>query len=149
MGVAVAETESDWLILLARIPYACHLGLSVRHHHGHRELHLPYHERLIGNILLPALHGGVLGALIEITARVAGQSADANRRRPQLLNCDIDYLRSALAKSTFSRAELIRQGRRSSLVQVCCWQDDPCKPIAVGRVQLLFPGSVEPTLGPR
>ncbi|MES0873328.1 PaaI family thioesterase [Sinimarinibacterium thermocellulolyticum] len=149
MRIPGADAEAAWQILLARIPYARHLGLEVRRHDSGRELHLPYREPLIGNILLPALHGGVLGALVEITARVAAQSADADGRRPQLLNCDIDYLRSARAQSTFARAEMIRLGRRSGLVRVICRQDDPRRPIAVGRVQLLFPGAAGPTRGPR
>ena len=85
------------------------------------------------------LHGGVLGALIELTARVAAQSQDTDKRCPRIIDSHINYLRSAKARSTFARAEIVRQGRRSSLVSVTCWQGEESKPIASGQVQLLLP----------
>ncbi|MES1944690.1 hypothetical protein PC39_11262 [Salinisphaera sp. PC39] len=130
-----------WQAMLERIPYARHLGLEIQQGQTGMEVHLPYREALIGNIMLPALHGGVLGALIEITARIAAQSQDAGTRRPRILDCNIDYLRSARAQSTFARAEIVRQGRRTSLVQVTCRQEGASAPISSGRVQLLFPST--------
>ena len=130
-----------WRSLLARIPYARHLGLEVRPGQSGIEVHLPFREALVGNSMLPALHGGVIGGLIEITARVAAQSQDRGGRRPRILNCDIDYLRSARAQPTFASAEIIRHGRRSALVQVTCRQEDSSAWIACGRVQLLFPAT--------
>lgn len=135
------DAGPTWQSLLAGIPYARHLGLEIRQNRTGMELHLPYREALVGNIMLPALHGGVLGALIEITARVAVQCQDAEGRRPRILNCDIDYLRSARAQSTFAGAEIVRQGRRTILVQVTCRQEETNAPIAAGRVQLLFPSA--------
>ena len=123
---------------LARIPYARHLGLEISQNSAGLVVRLPFHEALIGNFMLPALHGGVLGALIEITARIAAQSEDAKARCPRILDSNINYLRSAQAKHTFASAEIIRQGRRTSLVQVTCWQDKKNRPITSGRVQLLF-----------
>lgn len=128
-----------WHTLLERIPYARHLGLEIQQGQTGIEVHLPYREALIGNIMLPALHGGVIAALIEITARVAAQRQDAGTRRPRILDCNINYLRSARAQSTFASAEIVRQGRRTSLVQVACRQEGTSAPIASGRVQLLFP----------
>lgn len=136
-----------WQALLARIPYGRHLGLEIQQGRTGMEVHLPYREALIGNIMLPALHGGVIGALIEITARVAAQSQDAGTRRPRILDCNIDYLRSARAQSTFASAEIVRQGRRTGLVQVACRQEGTSSPIATGRVQLLFPSAEQPAQG--
>ncbi len=129
----------DWQALLERIPYSRHLGLEVQRGDAGVLVHLPCREALIGNFMLPALHGGVLGALIELTARVAAQSQDAETRCPRILDSHINYLRSAKARSTFARADIVRQGRRTSLVQVTCWQGDENKPIATGQVQLLLP----------
>ncbi|KXS52497.1 PaaI family thioesterase [Marinobacter persicus] len=129
----------DWQALLERIPYARHLGLEVQRGDAGVLVHLPCREALIGNFMLPALHGGVLGALIELTARVAAQSQDTETRCPRILDSHINYLRSAKARSTFARADIVRQGRRTSLVQVTCWQGDENKPIATGQVQLLLP----------
>ena len=139
-GTAESAKEcADWQALLERIPYAQHLGLEVQRGDVGVLVHLPCREALIGNFMLPALHGGVLGALIELTARVAAQSQDAETRCPRILDSHINYLRSAKARSTFASAEIVRQGRRTSLVRVTCWQGDKRKPIASGQVQLLLP----------
>lgn len=127
-----------WQTLLQRIPYSGHLGLEAQQCDAGILIHLPYREAFIGNFMLPALHGGVIGALIEITARVAAQREDTQTRCPRILGSNINYLRSAQAQHTFAIAEIVRQGRRTSLVQVSCWQGDKTAPIASGRVQLLF-----------
>ena len=133
---------SDWQALLERIPYARHLGLEVQRDDVGLVVHMPCREALIGNFMLPALHGGVLGALMELTARVAAQRQDTDKRCPRILDSHINYLRSAQARSTFASAEIVRQGRRTSLVQVTCWQGEKSKPIASGQVQLLLPAMV-------
>jgi hypothetical protein len=117
-GTAESAKEcADWQALLERIPYAQHLGLEVQRGDAGVLVHLPCREALI----------------------VAAQSQDAETRCPRILDSHINYLRSAKARSTFARADIIRQGRRTSLVQVTCWQGDDKKPIATGQVQLLLP----------
>lgn len=133
-----ADTQATWQRLLERIPYARHIGLEIQHSGTRVQVHLPYRDALIGNIMLPALHGGAIGGLIEITARVAAQSRDAQARRPRILDCNVDYLRSARARSTYAAAEIVRHGRRTTLVHVSCWQERASTPVAHGRVQLLF-----------
>lgn len=135
---ACIDARTAWQALLERIPYARHLGFEAQQNDTGTELRLPYRDALIGNVSLPALHGGVLGALIETTARVAAQSHDTGARRPRIVDCDIDYLRSARAQCTFASAEIVRHGRRTSLVQVTCRQEGSSAPIARGRVQLLL-----------
>ena len=111
---------SDWGALLERIPYARHLELEVQRYDAGLVVHMPCREALIGNFMLPALHGGVIGALIELIARVAAQSQDTETRCPRILDSHINYLSSAQARSTFASAEIVRQGRRTSLVRVTC-----------------------------
>lgn len=77
--------------------YARHLGLEVQRDDAGLVVHMPCREALIGNFMLPALHGGVLGALIELTGRVAAQSQDTETRCPRILDSHINYLRSAQA----------------------------------------------------
>ncbi|ERJ17446.1 menaquinone-specific isochorismate synthase protein [Salinisphaera shabanensis E1L3A] len=127
-----------WQTLLESIPYARHLGLEIVPDSTGVQVHLPFREALVGNVMLPALHGGVLGALIEITARIAAQGEDAMECRPRILDCNVDYLRSARTQSTFASAEIVRRGRRVVLVRVTCWQDRITAPVASARVQLLL-----------
>jgi uncharacterized protein (TIGR00369 family) len=120
------------------MPYARHLGLDVQAQGGPLRVHLPYRDALIGNVMLPALHGGVLGGLIEGTASLAAREGSDSIRPPQILNCNIDYLRSAGPQSTYASAEITRRTRRTMLVHVYCWQSDARSPVATGRVQLLL-----------
>ncbi|HAX09206.1 MAG TPA: PaaI family thioesterase [Marinobacter hydrocarbonoclasticus] len=139
-GAIEARNEcADWQALLECIPYAQHLGLEAQPETEGALVHLPCREALIGNFMLPALHGGVIAALIELTARVAAQHRDNNKRCPRILDSHINYLRPAKARSTFAGAEIVRQGRRTSLIEVVCWQGERAAPIANGRVQLLLP----------
>ena len=48
--------------MLGRIPYARFLGVEVSLHGDEMTGVLPFSPRLIGNPLLPAIHGGVIGA---------------------------------------------------------------------------------------
>jgi acyl-coenzyme A thioesterase PaaI-like protein len=54
--------------VLARIPYVAHLGVHAELAGDEMTAVLPYSEHLIGNPLLPALHGGVIGGFMELTA---------------------------------------------------------------------------------
>ena len=52
----------DMAALLAAIPYARFLGITAERKGNELTTVLPFSEHLIGNIWLPALHGGVIGA---------------------------------------------------------------------------------------
>jgi uncharacterized protein (TIGR00369 family) len=100
-------------------------------------LKMPYRSTLIGNMTLPALHGGALGALMEITALIACQQMDPMRLMPKVVDSTIDYLRSGKARDTYAQAKIVRSGQRVVTLRVECWQDDPGNVIAVMRLQLM------------
>ncbi|MDZ4109814.1 MAG: hypothetical protein U1E18_09485, partial [Brevundimonas sp.] len=54
--------------LLNRLPYARFLGLESEQDGDVLTVTMPFAERLIGNPMLPALHGGATAALLELTA---------------------------------------------------------------------------------
>ncbi|MFW2344238.1 MAG: PaaI family thioesterase, partial [Brevundimonas mediterranea] len=54
--------------LLERIPYARFLNLQTLVSGDEITVILPFADRLIGNPMLPALHGGSTAALLEMTA---------------------------------------------------------------------------------
>ena len=60
-------------------------------------------------------------------------------RSPRLIDIDIDYLRSGKARPTYGQAEIVRGGRRMANIRAVLWQDDPERPIAIGRLQFLLP----------
>jgi len=115
---------------LARMPYARFLGLRAELAGDEMTVILPYAPHLIGNPLVPALHGGVLGALLEITALAQLSIARGFARQPRPIDVTIDYLRSGRPVDTYARAEIKRLGRRVANVHAEAWQEARLRPIA-------------------
>ena len=113
---------------LARIPYAGFLGVRAELKGDELTLVLPFQDSLIGNPTLPALHGGVVGALMELTALT--QLAISGNARAKTIDIGIDYLRSGKPIDTYARARVIKSGRRVANVQVEAWQNERSQPIA-------------------
>jgi uncharacterized protein (TIGR00369 family) len=124
-------------IVLDAIPYARFLGVSVEHRDGKLECVLPFREEIVGNPTLPAVHGGVIGAFLELTAtlRLIDESGTDKVAKP--INFTIDYLRSAGPATTRARAEIFKLGRRIAVVHVVAWQDDESRPVATGNGKFL------------
>jgi uncharacterized protein (TIGR00369 family) len=125
-------------VVLAAIPYARFLGVEVDRSNGAMECVLPFREEIIGNAVLPAIHGGVIGAFLELTAILRLIDESGTDRVPKPINFAIDYLRSAGPATTRARADLFKLGRRIAVVHVVAWQDDPARPVASGNGKFLF-----------
>ena len=54
--------------VLDRVPYARFLRLRAERQGDALTVTMPFADRLIGNPVLPALHGGTVGALLESAA---------------------------------------------------------------------------------
>lgn len=115
---------------LARIPYAGFLGVRAELKGDELTLVLPYGEHLVGNPLLPALHGGVVGALMELTALTQLAIASKSEKFPKTIDIGIDFLRSGRPMDTYARARVIKIGRRVANVQAEAWQSERREPIA-------------------
>ena len=124
--------------LVAAIPYARLLGMDVEENADGIECVLPFEPALIGNTRLPAIHGGVIGSFLEMTAilRLIAESGLENVPRP--ISFTIDYLRSAGPRETRARGELTKLGRRISHVRVIAWQDERERPVAVANGKFLM-----------
>lgn len=123
--------------VLDAIPYARFLGVAVERTNGALECVLPFRGEIIGNPMLPAIHGGVIGAFLELTAILRLIDESSNDRVPKPINFAIDYLRSAGATDTRARADIFKLGRRVAVVHVVAWQDDPARPVASGNGKFL------------
>lgn len=120
------------------IPYAAFVGLEAfADDHGLVSV-LRYRESNIGNTQLPALHGGVVGALLEHAAILHLLAAAEGDAFPKVVNVSIDYLRPCRAADTFARGTFIRQGRRIANVRVEAWQADPARPVAAAHAHFLL-----------
>jgi acyl-coenzyme A thioesterase PaaI-like protein len=128
--------------LASAVPYARHLGVGFERRGDELTAVLSFSDRLIGNPLLPALHGGAIGAFLEMAAlmelawaqvweRMEGGGASAAAIEagdfpawPKTIDFTVDYLRSALPRDAYARARVNRMGRRYASVHVEAWQDN-------------------------
>jgi len=124
--------------VLNAIPYARFLGVGVERPNGTLECVLPFRDEIVGNPILPAVHGGVIGAFLELTAIVRLIDESGTDKVPKPINFAIDYLRSAGPVTTRARADIFKLGRRIAVVHVLAWQDDPARPVASGNGKFLL-----------
>lgn len=123
--------DVDFETAFERISYAKYLGM--RYDQANEYFVLPFRQNLVGNNNLPALHGGTIGAYLENTAMIWLLVVEAQQKLPKPVNFSVDYLRLAHARETYASCEVLKQGRLVAQASVKCWQDDPAKPVAVGR----------------
>jgi len=116
--------------LLDHLPYARFLGLRTELDDQMVTVIMPYADRLIGNPMLPALHGGSTAALLEMTAIAQVALSYPRLRLPRPINVTVAYLRSGRPVDVHARARISRAGRRVAHVMAEAWQDDPAQPIA-------------------
>ena len=124
--------------ILTAIPYARFLGVEEARRDGVLELVLPFRDEIVGNVRLPAVHGGVLGAFLELTALLRLIDESGTDRVPKPITFSVDYLRSAGPSTTRARAEIFKLGRRIANVHVIAWQDDRARPVAAGNGKFLL-----------
>ncbi|WP_425038220.1 PaaI family thioesterase [Primorskyibacter sp. S187A] len=143
--------------LVSGVPYVQFLGISFERRGDELTALLPYAEKLIGNPLLPALHGGVTAAFLE-TAGIIGLSwsllwediesgaidpetltPQTLPRLPKTVSFTVDYLRSGLPRDAYARAHITRSGRRYASVDVEAWQDNRARPIAQAKAHFVMP----------
>ncbi len=79
---------------------------------------------------MPALHGGVVGALMELTALTQLAIASKTEKFPKTIDIGVDFLRSGRPTDTYARARVIKIGRRIANVQAEAWQAERNQPIA-------------------
>ena len=121
---------SDRLAPLLSSPYVARMGVRFDDHGDELTAVLPYVETLIGNPLIPALHGGAIGAFMEITASAGLLAASRLAALPKPIDVSVDYLRPGRPSDVYARAAITRQGSRVANVRVEAWQDRRAAPIA-------------------
>lgn len=112
---------------LAISPYARFLGIRVD---DQANTVMPYDPKQIGNPILPALHGGVIGAFLETASIFKVHREIGLAAAPKPIGLTVNYLRSGRPIDTFSRVSIVKQGRRVVAFEAQAYQSDPDKPIA-------------------
>lgn len=132
------RASGDPSALLEMIPYARHIGVSVAEDAQGLVFGLAPHAHNIGNVLLPALHGGVVAAFMETAGTLELMLAAHTVRLPKIIDFSIDYLRTARQVPTHARCLLVREGKRLANVRVVAWQQDETQPVASARMHFLL-----------
>lgn len=143
--------------LLQGVPYIRFLGIEFDRRGDELTALMPFEEKLIGNPLLPALHGGATAAFLEVTAiiglswamlwdEIESGKLDPDDlaqgklpRLPKTIDFTVDYLRSGLPRDAYARAQVARSGRRYASVHVEAWQDNRARPFAQASGHFLMP----------
>lgn len=144
--------------LTASSPYVRFLNVDFTRMGDELTGRLNFSDKLIGNPMIPALHGGVVSAFLEITAQTqltwdlvwprleaGGEEEEALLRgefprTPKTIDLTIDYLRSGRPRDAYARAFVQKAGRRVANVRVEAWQDNRDRPIAAAHGHFLMPG---------
>ncbi|ERS89546.1 MULTISPECIES: PaaI family thioesterase [Halomonas] len=138
--LARTRDDRDLAAWLALIPYARRIGVSAEPDPTGDGLRyrLEPHPGNVGNVMLPALHGGVVAAFMETAATLDLMLATREPRLPRVVDLSIDYLRAARLAPTFARCELLREGRRLANVTVSAWQARETAPVATARLHFVL-----------
>ncbi|MDP3852970.1 PaaI family thioesterase [Phenylobacterium sp.] len=125
---------------LARVPYVRFLGMRAELAGDEMTAILPFAPHLIGNTFMPALHGGVIGAFMEMAALSQLSLTAQSPRVHKTIDVTIEYLRPGKAQTTYARADVRKIGRQIANVHVEAWQEARAKPIAALRGHFLLAG---------
>jgi len=111
-------------------PYARFLGMRLEDGEAGPIAVLPFAQELIGNPILPALHGGAVASFLELAALAR---LDAEGRRARTIDITVDYLRPAGPLATYAEPRILKLGRRAANLTVEAWQEDRARPVAALR----------------
>jgi uncharacterized protein (TIGR00369 family) len=137
-SIAKLKQSRDIAAINNLIPYASSVGLEVIVDDDDVLTVLRFHDDNIGNYIIRAIHGGVVGALLEHAAIVHLLAETEAAVVPKIVNLSVDYLRPCMAADTFARGRVIRQGRRVANVRAEAWQESPDKPVAAAHAHFLL-----------
>jgi len=137
--------------LVDGIPYVHYLGIRFDRRGDELTAVLPFDDKLIGNPGLPALHGGVTAAFLEVAAIIelawasqweGMESGAPQTHLPKTIDFTVDFLRTGLPRDAYARARVVRSGRRYASVHVEAWQDNHARLYAQGTGHFLMPAAL-------
>lgn len=157
--VQVIKQRRDAVLkaLVGQVPYFQFMGFEFDRRGDELTAIMPYRDALIGNPMLPALHGGASAAFLEATAVVVlswtsiwedmesgalsleDVEGASMPRLPKTIDFSIDYLRTGLPRDAYARAKINRSGRRYASVFVEAWQDHRDRPFVQATGHFLMP----------
>ncbi len=157
--VQVVKKRRDGALraLVHGVPYITFLGIEFERRGDELTAVLPFSDKLIGNPIISALHGGVTASFLEVTSIITlswsnlwedleSGTLDPDKldpehlpRLPKTIDFTVDYLRSGLPRDAYARATINRSGRRYASVHVEAWQDNRARLFAQATGHFLMP----------
>ncbi len=117
------------------IPFNRHIGFTVEEaREGFVRVRVPFREEFIGDPRRPALHGGILSAIIDASGGLAVWTQFEVTDRISTVDMRVDYLRPGPDKDIVAESRVMRMGNRVSVVNTVVYTDGaPDEPLAEGR----------------
>ncbi len=134
-----SNENGDYHNVLEAIPYAQLIGMDFQKF-GHDVIFkLPDNLDNIGNPILPAVHGGVVGGFMEMSAAMHLLMFLDTPTMPKIVDFSLDYLRAVKGgRDTFAECQVIRQGSRVANVIINAWQTRREEAVATARAHFLL-----------
>lgn len=131
--------EGNFGALTELVPYSSIVGFDLEETPTGPVVLLRPKASNVGNTQIPAVHGGVVGALLEHAGVMKVLWECEVQRFPKIINISIDYLRPCIADlETRARGVLFKQGRSVTNVRMEAWQTDPDRPVAAAHAHFLM-----------
>jgi uncharacterized protein (TIGR00369 family) len=101
------------------IPFNVFLGLHVDAlARGRAVLRIPWRHELIGDLMRPAIHGGVISMLADTAGGAACFTMlDRDSDRVSTVDLRVDYLQPGLPADLVCEAEVVRMGNRVGVMR--------------------------------
>lgn len=114
-GMSMDMQALEQALLIA--PFHRWLGLSIRECDAHGiVIAMPWRDEMTSNPALPAMHGGILASLIDLTGfyslLAAGHACTSTA------DLQVDYHRAASREALLARGQIVRVGKRLSVAEV-------------------------------
>jgi len=136
--LAEVKAKSALEPLIDSIPYAGFIGVEGELFGDELVFKLPFNPDNIGNPILPALHGGVIGGFMEVAMAMEVIYRVETPFMPKIIDFSLDYIRAGRSRHTYAKCKVVRQGRKVVNASVTAWQSTRDEPIANARAHFLI-----------
>lgn len=99
--------------ILDLIPYSSFIGAQAKPERDEVLYWLDRRASNIGNPSLPAIHGGVIGGFLELSAAVEILYTLDVKLMPKVVDFSLDYLRPGRYKTIYANCTVLRQGKKT------------------------------------
>lgn len=132
----------DLHAIIASSPFCRFLAIEARADEIGVLAIMPVRDQLVGNVMLPALHGGCVASFLEIACLLQLAQEMGTTAPARAINISVEYLRPARRETTYARARIRRLGKRVAVVHAEAWQQDESKPVCLLQSHLRLPAKL-------